>query len=153
MTNLEPLLAEFSLLYLRLVRVMNQRMAEEGASLARARMLLCLDRTGLKRGTELAEFFSLSPRTITEAIDGMERDGLVERQPDPDDRRAKIISITPAGHEALKRTEPLRLALIDQTFGTLEPEERENLMAYLRKIDAALDVMSPPDERCPVKPR
>ena len=143
MTDLEPLFTEFMLLYHRMVRQLDRRMAEEGASLARTRILMCLQKTNLRRGTELAEFLTLAPRTITEAIDGLEREGLVERHPDPEDRRAKLILITPAGECAVKRTEPLRQAMIDQTFGVLDPLERERMLDYLKRIGTTLDEPTP----------
>jgi len=143
MTDLEPLFTEFMLLYHRMVRQLDRRMAEEGASLARTRVLMCLQKTNLRRGTELAEFLTLAPRTITEAIDGLEREGLVERHPDPEDRRAKLILITPAGECAVKRTEPLRQAMIDQTFGVLDPLERERMLDYLKRIGTTLDEPTP----------
>jgi DNA-binding MarR family transcriptional regulator len=71
---------------------------------------------------------------VTEAIDGLERDGLVERTPDPNDRRAKLIQITAKGIEACARTEPLRERIIAQTFGILDQTERDALAAILAKM-------------------
>jgi len=139
MADFENLYMEFFLLYHRMVRQLDRRMAEQGASLARTRLMMCLQKTDLKRAAEIAEFFNLAPRTITEAIDGLEREGLVERRPDPEDRRAKHIILTPAGERAIQRTEPLRLAMIEQTFGMLDSDERERMLAYLMKIGSTLD--------------
>lgn len=125
---------------MHLMRTLDRRMAEQGASLARTKLLLSLQKRGPLRATAIADFFSQSPRTVTEAIDGLERDGLVERKPDPSDRRAKLIHITPKGIEAVARTEPLRRQIIDQTFGTLQPDERESLGAVLEKLARALPV-------------
>lgn len=138
MSDLEPLISAYAELYLHLMRTMDRRMAEQGASLARTKLLLCLQKRGPLRATDIAEFFSQSPRTVTEAIDGLERDGLVERKPDPDDRRAKFVTITPKGIEAVAKTEPLRRQLIDQTFGTLSVEERDTMLRLLSKAGASL---------------
>ncbi|WEK48478.1 MAG: MarR family transcriptional regulator [Candidatus Andeanibacterium colombiense] len=120
------------------MRTADRLMAEQGASLARTKLLLCLRKKGPLRGTDIADFFNQSPRTVTEAIDGLERDGLVERVSDPSDRRAKLIHITEKGLEATARTEPLRRQLIDQTFGTLDEMERESLGAILQKLSHGL---------------
>jgi DNA-binding MarR family transcriptional regulator len=138
MMDSEALVTAYAELYLQLMRTADRMMAEQGASFARTKLLLCLQKRGPLRGTDIAEFFSQSPRTVTEAIDGLERDGLVERVPDPSDRRAKRIHITPKGIEAAARTEPLRRQLIDQTFGTLDAAEREALAAILDKLSSAL---------------
>lgn len=138
MSEIDPLVVAFAELHMQLMRTLDRRMAEHGASLARTKLLLCLQKRGALRATDIAEYFNQSPRTVTEAIDGLERDGLVERKPDPSDRRAKLIQITEKGVEAVARTEPLRRQIIDQTFGTLQPDERESLGAVLEKLARAL---------------
>jgi DNA-binding MarR family transcriptional regulator len=138
MSQIDPLVSAFAELHLQFTRTLDRRMAEHGASLARTKLLLCLQKRGPLRGTDIADFFSQSPRTVTEAIDGLERDGLVERKSDPLDRRAKQIHITDKGIEAAARTEPLRRQIIDQTFGTLSADERAILGAILDKLSKAL---------------
>lgn len=138
MSDLEPLVSAFAELYLDLMRTVDRRMADQGASLARTKLLLCLQKRGPLRATDIAEFFNQSPRTVTEAIDGLERDGLVERKPDPEDRRAKFIHVTAKGNEAAAKTEPLRRQLIDQTFGTLTEEEQAAMLQLLKKVAANL---------------
>ena len=138
MAELDPLVTAFAELYLQLTRTLDRRMAEHGASLARTKLLLCLQKRGPLRGTDIADFFSQSPRTVTEAIDGLERDGLVERKPDPSDRRAKQIHITDKGVDAVARTEPLRRQIIDQTFGILSADDRESLGVILEKLSQSL---------------
>jgi DNA-binding MarR family transcriptional regulator len=138
MSDIDPLVIAFAELHRRLMRTLDRRMAEHGASLARTKLLLCLQKRGPVRATDIAEYFSHSPRTVTEAIDGLERDGLVERKPDPSDRRAKLVQITPKGVEAVARTEPLRRQIIEQSFGTLLPAERKSLDAVLEKLSRAL---------------
>ena len=46
---------------------------------------------------ELAEMMSVSPRNVTGLIDNLERDGLVARVPDPDDRRSVLARLTESG--------------------------------------------------------
>ncbi len=51
---------------------------------------------------ELAEMLDISPRTVTGLVDNLERDGLVKRVDDPDDRRSIYAEITDQGRERLK---------------------------------------------------
>ncbi len=126
-------------LLLRMQRLMNRRMAEQGASLARTKLLLFLDRRGPARAADIAEFFDNAPRTVTEAIDGLERDRLVMRSPDAHDRRVKQVSITDDGRRVIAETEPLRQGLIDSVFGVLTPQEQAQLEVMLAKLLPALD--------------
>ncbi len=138
MACLEDLVTRFAEVHGMLMRTADRRMAEQGASLSQTKLLLCLQKRGPLRGTDIAELFGQSPRTITEAIDGLERSGLVQREGDPSDRRAKLVRITPLGSEAAAKTEPLRRELIDQTFGVLDEREQEELTEILGKLALAL---------------
>lgn len=133
--ELEPVAEKFWRLFMRLNRIVDRQMTANGASLARTKMLLFLDRDGPKRATEIAEYFEHSPRTVTEAIDALEREGMVRRDPDPVDRRAKLVSVTDAGRAALHTTEPLRRRLVGEIFGSLPDVQ-------LRQFDAALDALA-----------
>ena len=134
MDDLEELVTAYAELYHHLMRTADRRMAEQGASLARTKLLLCLEKRGPMRATDIAEFFSQSPRTVTEAIDGLEKAGLVQRTQDPSDRRAKLVQVTPKGIEAAAKTEPVRRQLIEQTFGVLDKNERAKLAQILAKL-------------------
>jgi len=134
----EQLAASFGSVFLRLTRLLDKRMAREGASLARTRVLLMIERRGTVKATDIAELFGLAPRTVTDTLDGMERNGLVRREPDPKDRRAKRIVITDAGRQAVAATEPIRRELIDQVIGTLDAGEREAFGRILGKLESAV---------------
>jgi DNA-binding MarR family transcriptional regulator len=61
---------------------------------------------GSARFVDWVEALGYAPRTITDAVDALEADAPVERRPDPVDRRAKRISLTPAGEAAALRSLP-----------------------------------------------
>ncbi|MCI1143391.1 MarR family winged helix-turn-helix transcriptional regulator [Sphingomonas sp. WKB10] len=140
----ENLASDLFSLFLRMHRMMNKRLAEQGASLARTKLLLFLDRRGPSRAADIADFFDQAPRTVTEAIDGLERDGLVVRRPHPHDRRVKQISITEAGGRVLGETEPLRQELIGSVFGALTDDEQTQLSVLFAKLSAELDAQETP---------
>jgi DNA-binding MarR family transcriptional regulator len=64
------------------------------------------------RLTDLAERSGLTKQSVGEVVADLERLGFVERVPDPDDRRAKTIKLTPHGVEAL--------AAADEIFAEIE---------------------------------
>lgn len=115
-------------------RLMNTSMSEEGVTLARSKFLFYLSRLGPCRCADIASALSFAPRTVTEAIDGLERDGMVVREPDPEDRRAKIISITDLGRLALEAALRPRHQTIEQLFSTLDDEERTDLYRLLGRL-------------------
>ncbi len=139
MSASEPLASSLFSLFLRMHRLMNRRMADQGASLARTKLLLFLAKRGPARAADIAEFFDNAPRTVTEAIDGLERDGLVVRTPDTRDRRVKQVSITGSGRRVIGETEPMRQALIDDVFGVLSAGEQAQLEDMLGRMLAAVD--------------
>ncbi|MCB2050427.1 MAG: winged helix-turn-helix transcriptional regulator [Novosphingobium sp.] len=143
MTDIESLVTGYVEVYRQLTRTLDQQMARNGASLARTRLLLFLIKRGPMRAIDIADFLAQAPRTVTQAIDGLERDGLVERLPDPTDRRAKQIRVTASGVDAAAKTEPMRRKIVDQTFGTLNEEEREVLQAILTKLLQSLQTGNP----------
>jgi len=144
MNELDALASSYIKVYLRLMRLMDRRMAEQGASFARTKLLLLLERNGPRRSSEIAEVFGQSPRTVTEAIDALEREGLVRRDPDPEDRRAKLVSVTPEGQAAAAKTEPLRRQLIEQVFGRLSQDEQRSLNGLLDQLATGLDMQPEP---------
>lgn len=131
-------------LFLRMHRLMNRRMADQGASLARTKLLLFLAKRGPARAADIADFFDNAPRTVTEAIDGLERDGLVVRSPDMRDRRVKQVSITDQGRRVIGETEPMRQALIDDVFGVLSEEEQARLNEMLDRMMTAVEAQEAP---------
>src|SRR5215468_8967304 len=72
----------------------DQRARQFGISRAQWAVLMRIDRNeGLKQ-TELADLLDVQPITLTRLLDRLAESGLIERRPDPDDRRAKRLYLT-----------------------------------------------------------
>jgi DNA-binding MarR family transcriptional regulator len=127
--------------YLRSHRLIDRIMTEQGASFARSRLLMHIAQHGPLRSIDLASSFGYAPRTITEAIDGLERDGLVRRTPDPEDRRAKRIVLTPAGEAAAETAEASRIRYIEAVFGALSPDECGAMVDLVGKLNERLGTL------------
>jgi DNA-binding MarR family transcriptional regulator len=85
----------------------------------------------------LAAEFGLSPHSITDLVDGLERLGLAERRPDPTDRRAKLVAITDAGEAALDVANATRERLLKQIFGAMSEADRATFLRLLDGLDEA----------------
>src|ERR1043166_5899802 len=81
----------------------DQRAAQFGMTRAQWVVLVRLDRSeGLKQ-CELADILEVQPITLTRLLDRLAENGLIERRPDPEDRRVKRLYLTPAARPVLER--------------------------------------------------
>jgi len=121
----------------RMFRTVNDEMNACGLSMARTKVLRRLHENGPTRQNVLAADFGLSPHTITDIVDGLERLGMAERRPDPTDRRAKLVAITEAGEAGLDVANATRERLLKQVFGALSQEDLATFLRLLDDLDEA----------------
>jgi DNA-binding MarR family transcriptional regulator len=82
----------------------------------------------------LARAARLDKSTMVVSVDALEEEGLVERRPDPEDRRVRIVVTTDAGRELLARAEGVVLGVEDEVLAGLEVEERRALRSLLTRL-------------------
>ncbi|MGH3153259.1 MAG: MarR family winged helix-turn-helix transcriptional regulator [Streptosporangiaceae bacterium] len=121
----------------RMFRAVNDEMNGCGLSMARTKVLRRLHEQGPIRQNVLAAGLGLSPHTITDIVDGLERAGMAERRPDPTDRRAKLVAITDAGEAGLDVANATRERLLKQIFGALSEADRETFLRLLDRLAGA----------------
>jgi DNA-binding MarR family transcriptional regulator len=102
--------------------------------LGRAKVLMRLDAHGPMNQATLAGLLGFAPRSVTETVDGLERDGLVTRAEDPHDRRARIVALTESGQHALEAAMIVRNKTMDEIFGVLSPAERAQLVSLVNIV-------------------
>ena len=117
----------------RLHRGTSEALAPLGLSRAQSRLVRLLA-DGPLRMAIIAERLSVVPRTVTDLVDGVEAAGLVERQPDPEDRRSTFVALTAGGRLLLDRLEDARRESAEQAFGRLDPADRAVLLRLLRDL-------------------
>jgi DNA-binding MarR family transcriptional regulator len=119
----------------RLRAFTDARLRVGGASVARLRAMRMLASSPEPlRMRDLSEMLGVAARTTTAVVDGLERDGLVERVRHPDDRRAFLLNLTPLGRARhLEAEEVDREALAAATAG-LGAEDRARLRELLALI-------------------
>lgn len=90
------------------------------------------------RAVELCRQLRLSASHVSRSIDRAVDAGLVERRPDPSDRRAKIVTLTEPGHEVVADFAPRLQALLQQVVhDTLSEDEVDTLIGLLQRIETA----------------
>jgi DNA-binding MarR family transcriptional regulator len=115
-------------------RLVDQTMSSAGLSLARSKVLMRLSEGGPMNQATLAGLLGFAPRSVTDTVDGLERDGMVTRTEDKADRRARIVALTSAGRDALAAAQVTRGKAMDDIFGSLSVRERATLRAMLTTI-------------------
>lgn len=74
-------------------------------------------------------------RSTTGVLAGnLEKKGLIARRVKPDDRRKRILALTPAGTEIFKRAQPIAELAKDKILAPLTEEERATLFALLGRL-------------------
>ena len=126
----------------RMFRAVNDAMSGCGLSMARTKVLLRLREQGPVRQSSLAADFGLSPHSITDIVDGLERLGLAERRPDATDRRAKLVAITEAGQACLEVAVTAGDHALTQIFGALSGEDLATLLRLLDILDDAAGTLA-----------
>jgi DNA-binding MarR family transcriptional regulator len=86
------------------------------------------------RLSELANQLGIVPRSATSVVDDLEAAGLVARKPDPDDRRATLVDLTPAGAKVLATIRRLRRDAMVSLVERLEAGEQAELLRLLTRL-------------------
>jgi MarR family transcriptional regulator for hemolysin len=109
-------------------------------------MSAILNSPPLSAQVDIAKRLRIEGPTLTRMLDTLEKDGLVERMPDPADRRTNKLRLTPAGERALEEifeiVDVLRARLLDGMSPETIEQGNEILAGLMGKLDAGL----PPPE-------
>lgn len=84
--------------------------------------------------TELAKWTNLSTGAMTNRLDNLEEQGLVERLPDPDDRRGLRVKLTPKGSDLWQQMAEVQAEKELRAASVLDASEREQLNDLLRRL-------------------
>ncbi len=98
-----------------------------GITPAQARAVGELRRHGSMRISALSEHLHIAPRSGTEVVDALEERGLLHRSPDPDDRRATLVTLSTQGEKVAEAVRKARAAEAEQFFDRLSPHDRSEL--------------------------
>ncbi len=90
--------------------------------------------SGPRTPAELADAAGVTRATMTGLIDTLERDGLVKRMPDAEDRRALSVVLTPKAQQHLRQTLPGHFQLMNTLMRSLSAAECQALVHLLNKI-------------------
>jgi DNA-binding MarR family transcriptional regulator len=121
----------------------NEGLRNQGITMARGRLLKVLAHRGPSRIGAVADKLGIGPRSATEAVDALERDGLVRRTPDPTDRRAVLVALTDRGTDLIRKAEGPGREVVRGLFAVLSPDERAELFRLLGVVRTAAEAKAP----------
>lgn len=114
--------------------VSKEALAPYDVSPSQSRAIGVLARHGDMRPGELARHLRIAPRSATEVVDDLQARDLVERSPDPEDRRATIVRLTDGGTEVADAIRAARAAEAEGFFGRLDADDRAELTRILHVL-------------------
>jgi DNA-binding MarR family transcriptional regulator len=97
-------------------------------------MTLYFSRDSLLAQNEISRELNVSRTNITNLIDGLERDGLVERVPNPSDRRVSYARLTPSGRDVCVTLMPPMTDLMESALTGFSDEEKSQITRFLYRM-------------------
>ncbi|NKQ59226.1 MarR family transcriptional regulator [Amycolatopsis sp. K13G38] len=126
-------------LVFRLYYVVRRLTPQHRLSLTQGSVLSELVTGGPRRMSVLAELEGVRQPSMTDLVRRLERLGLVSRAPDPDDRRAVLITATEAGKEYVEELVVAREEFLRERLTALDPAERTAIEAALPALRRLVD--------------
>jgi len=118
--------------------IANSVLADEGISYRQMQVLAWLAMEGGQSQADLARCMGVEPPTVVAVIDRMERDGLIERQACPDDRRKRIIVPTRKAVPIWERIIECFKRINQQAVKGLSKSEVNTLRSLLERVHVNL---------------
>ena len=138
----------------RLYRQMAQASHSQDLNLSQLSALARIEEHGPLRLGELASREGIAAPSMTRTLTALGYGGLIERRPDPDDRRSYLVTATPQGLALLARLRRERSELLAGRIARLTAEQRGTLRSALDVLELLLDQPAQgaarPDERTPI---
>jgi MarR family transcriptional regulator, transcriptional regulator for hemolysin len=118
----------------RYVLRFEQRARELALTLSQCKALVRLEKNEGVSQARLAELAEVDAMTMVRILDRMEADGLLERRPDPADRRARCLFLTPKAKPLLDEIWHLSEATRAEMFAGIARSDRDAFMAALEHM-------------------
>jgi DNA-binding MarR family transcriptional regulator len=121
---------------------LSRTLREFGLSVPMWRALAALHQKDGQTIGEIAQLSVLDRSSLGRLLDEMAKNGLVDREPLPDDRRALAVRLSVKGRRLFEATLPVAQTHYRKVLKGLSPEEFESLMRMLRLVKANVRMMA-----------
>lgn len=123
-------------------RLMRQRLPGDTMDVGTFSLLKHVDANASLRLTDLAACASLDVSTVSRHVAHLHGQGLLERSPDPGDKRAQRVTLSPLGRQRLSEAIARRHALLSRSLAGWEPADIEQLDRLLDRFVSDLENLS-----------
>ena len=148
-TSLTDAAAQLRLGIVRTARRLRQEAAAEASGLTptSTAALATIERHGPLTPSELARLERVQRPTVTRTLGCLEREGLVERTPDPADGRSSLVSVNGAGRERLRRLRGRKNAFLAKRIRGLPADDVATLERAAEILEGMLESEGAPARR------
>ena len=102
-------------------------------------MLMALNESGSRRASDLVGLFSVDKGAVSRQVQSLLELGLIERAPDPEDRRAAILSITEEGSRRLASIAAARRSEVIDRLAEWSDEDLQAFVSAMARYNSALE--------------
>jgi DNA-binding MarR family transcriptional regulator len=120
----------------RITRVFDRQVTAGGLTRTQLSVLASVDTRGPIGLGELADIEGVNPTMLSRVVGKLEEAGLIQRQPDPDDRRAARVDVTAAGAKVRRKLLSERSQLLAERLTALPDDQIALLLAALPALEA-----------------
>ncbi|WP_437926296.1 MarR family transcriptional regulator [Sorangium sp. So ce291] len=120
------------MMFSRIIAGLARTLHEEDFSVAQIAALHLVDQEGRMRVTALATSLGLSASAGSRLADGLVQRGLLAREEDPEDRRAKTLALTPLGRRFVDQASVERVRVIMETARSLPADVPAAILSAVR---------------------
>jgi len=97
--------------------------------------------------TQIQEKVGLASGSMTAAVDRLEKKGFIRRKPSRNDRRAKLLELTPKARLTIKKVFDHHVQALEAAMKVLSLAERSQLHALLKKLGLFAAAIKHPEQR------
>ena len=121
-------------------RELERQLAPSGIAPAYMPVLFALADGSALTQKELTRRAAVEQPTMAATLNRMQRDAMIVRTPDPEDRRSALVALTPLAQGHVETVERVVSAINELALEQLDPAERRQFMALLGKVIAVLEI-------------
>jgi len=124
--------------YRAFTRIVDAPLRDLGFAMGQLPVLVALKKRQALPQSELARIARVEQSSMAQLLNRMERDGLIERVPDPNDKRSRLISLTSAASRQMPKGKAIMDATCEIALAGFNPKEVDQLAALMARINANL---------------
>lgn len=117
-----------------ILRVLDARLRPLGFAMSHLPVLRALAEGGALSQKELARVARVEQQTMAELLTRMERDGLLQREPNPEDRRASLTSLSRTARTRFPKAAEVLMQGERDALAGFSDEERALFVAFLKRV-------------------